>query len=163
MYISNSAILPRDWTAETLMQAHKSRPFNPSIAHVFYRAGYIEAWGRGIEKICEACRELGAPDPEYTVLGDDITVKFTALVAPKTSGPKTPNRHDGGLSGGLDDGLENKILELISREDTITVADLARRLSVSKRTTERSVKMLREQGKLERVGGNRHGHWEIKE
>ena len=97
------------------------------------------------------------------MLGDDITVKFTALAVPKTSGPKTPNRHDGGLGGGLDDGLENKILELISREDTITVAVLARRLSVSKRTTERNIKTLRERGTLIRVGSKRYGHWEIKE
>ena len=78
MYISNSCILPRDWTEDTLLQPHKSIPFNPSIANVFYRAGYIESWGRGIQKIFEACREVDAPDPEYTILGDSITVKFTA-------------------------------------------------------------------------------------
>lgn len=53
MYISNNCILPKNWTVDTLMKPHKSEPFNPSIAHVFYRAGYIEAWGRGIQKICE--------------------------------------------------------------------------------------------------------------
>ena len=74
MYISNNCILPKNWTVDTLMKPHKSEPFNPSIAHVFYRAGYIEAWGRGIQKICEACQELGTPEPEYRVLGDDITV-----------------------------------------------------------------------------------------
>ena len=79
MYISNSCILPRGWTVETLMGAHKSIPFNPSIANAFYRAGYIEAWGRGIQKVQESCKKLGSPAPEYTVLGDDLTVKFTAL------------------------------------------------------------------------------------
>ncbi len=39
-------------------------PFIPSIANVFYRAGYIEAWGRSIQKICDSCRELGTPDSE---------------------------------------------------------------------------------------------------
>lgn len=43
MYISNNCILPKNWTVDTLMRPHKSEPFNPSIAHVFYRAGYIEA------------------------------------------------------------------------------------------------------------------------
>ncbi|MDE6728247.1 MAG: hypothetical protein K2J80_09970 [Oscillospiraceae bacterium] len=48
MYISNNCASPREWTIDTLLHPHKSIPFNPSIANVFYRAGYIEAWGRGI-------------------------------------------------------------------------------------------------------------------
>ena len=76
MYISNNCVLPRDWTVYTLLQLHKSIPFNPSIANVFYRAGYIEAWGRGIQKIFESCNELGLPAPQYKQLGDDLTVKF---------------------------------------------------------------------------------------
>lgn len=34
------------------------------IAHVFYLAGFIESWGRGIEKICQACRGENVPLPE---------------------------------------------------------------------------------------------------
>ena len=40
--ISNSCILPEGWTIDTLMETHDSRPYNPDIANVFYRAGYIE-------------------------------------------------------------------------------------------------------------------------
>lgn len=94
MYISNNCILPKNWTVETLMEPHKSEPFNPSIANAFYRAGYIEAWGRGIQKICEACRELGTADPEYTARGDDLTVKFTALESAKISDPKIPKHQE---------------------------------------------------------------------
>ena len=49
--ISNRCILPEGWTTETLMQPHDSMPYNPGIANVFYRAGYIETWGHGIQKI----------------------------------------------------------------------------------------------------------------
>jgi len=55
MYISNDCVFPSDWTADTLMQRHRSRPYNPSIANAFFRAGYVESWGRGIQKICESC------------------------------------------------------------------------------------------------------------
>lgn len=34
--------------------------------------------GAGIQKICEACQKHGIPEPEYSVLGGDITAKFTA-------------------------------------------------------------------------------------
>lgn len=40
-------IFPEGWTVETLMAPHDSVPYNPDIANVFYRAGYIEHWGRG--------------------------------------------------------------------------------------------------------------------
>ncbi len=56
MIISNTCILPDGWTVDTFMQTHNSRSYNPDIAGVFYRAGYIERWGRGIEKICNACK-----------------------------------------------------------------------------------------------------------
>lgn len=157
MYISNSCILPRDWTVQTLMQTHRSVPYNPSIANAFYRAGYIEAWGRGIQKIMEACRELGTPDPEYTVLGDDLTVKFTALKSALEQTPNPPIRHIGGLDG----GLAEKILEIMMESPTITQSELAEKLTVSLRTLQRAIKELKSAGIIARVGGNRFGHWEI--
>ena len=78
MFISNSCILLSGWDVESLLQPHRSVPFNPAIANTFYRAGYIETWGRGIQKIYESCKELGVPAPEYSIVGEDITVKFTA-------------------------------------------------------------------------------------
>ncbi|MGO9471649.1 MAG: ATP-binding protein [Isosphaeraceae bacterium] len=39
---------------------HPSRSFNPDIATAFFRAGMIEAWGRGIQRVLEACH---APNP----------------------------------------------------------------------------------------------------
>lgn len=90
MYISNACVFPSDWTTENLMKIHNSRPYNPDLVGTFYRAGYIKAWGRGIQKICEACEEIGAPIPEYTLLGDDLTVKFSALESIDISNSKTP-------------------------------------------------------------------------
>lgn len=88
MYISNSSLLPFGWTAETLLETHSSKPFNPDIARVFYRAGYIESWGRGIQKICDACKNLGTDGPVYIVHGEDIMVKFHALQSAKVAEPK---------------------------------------------------------------------------
>ena len=66
------------WTVESLLVNHPSRPFNPNIANVFYLVGFIESWGRGIEKICEACKSDDLQIPEFTVNTSDIMVKFTA-------------------------------------------------------------------------------------
>lgn len=51
---------------------------NYRIERVFYCAGYIESWGRRIQKICDACKNFGANDPVYPVHGEDIMVKFHA-------------------------------------------------------------------------------------
>ena len=157
MYISNSCILPRDWTVETLMQSHRSVPFNPSIANAFYRAGYIEAWGRGIQKIMEACHELGTPDPEYTVLGDDLTVKFTALDSSVVTGSKSPKDQ----LDTLDDTLAERILEVLKDKPTETQAELAKALKVSVASIKRTIKDLSDSGAITRKGGKRFGYWEI--
>jgi len=43
MFVSNCSMLPFGWTVETLLGSHTSKPYNPDIARVFYRAGYIES------------------------------------------------------------------------------------------------------------------------
>ena len=64
------------WSVETLMKRHRSLPHNPLIANGFFRAGYVETWGHGIEKICEACEKHGVPLPEYVLHPEDIMMTF---------------------------------------------------------------------------------------
>ena len=75
--------------------------------------------------------------------------------------PKTQNRQSGGLSGGIDGGLVERILALIRSNASITVQEIAETLEVPKRTLEREMKKLRSSGRIIRVGGNRYGHWKI--
>ena len=105
MIISNSCILPEGWTIDTFMEPHDSKLYNPDIANVFYRAGYIEHWGRGIQKICDACKELGAELPRYELIGRGLRVHFKALESALIDPPKAPNRQNVGKDVGLDGGL----------------------------------------------------------
>ena len=61
----NPGDLPENWTLKKLLGKHPSCPFNPLLANAFFRAGYIESWGRGIEKIHRECREHGIEPPVY--------------------------------------------------------------------------------------------------
>lgn len=162
MIISNSCILPEGWTVDTLMEPHNSRPYNPDIANVFYRAGYIEHWGRGIQKICDACKELGAELPVYELVGNGLRVHFKALESALIDESKTPNRQDVGKDVGLEVGLAEKIIDLILDNSEIKMSEMAEKLAVTTRTIEREMKKLRESGRVERVGGKRYGHWEVK-
>ncbi len=44
-----------------------SKPYNPKLANAFFKSGMIEAWGRGFEKIKEACRAYNGSLPEYEI------------------------------------------------------------------------------------------------
>ena len=75
MYIWNDGVMPAELSStEKLFQPHSSKPFNPKLAGVFFKSGMIEAWGRGFEKIREACENEGAPLPEYQILSYGVMV-----------------------------------------------------------------------------------------
>jgi ATP-dependent DNA helicase RecG len=51
--IWNPAVLPEGWRLKDLLGEHASLPYNPHVANAFFRAGEIEAWGRGLQRIFE--------------------------------------------------------------------------------------------------------------
>ena len=131
VYISNDCVFPVGWTVET--------------------------WGRGIEKICEACKKHGVPMPEYTLHLEDIMVKFTPLM-----GAKVPKGQNGTLDGTLNGTLEEKILFMIKKNPHITQSQIALMIDCSERKVKRLMKMMQEDGMIERVGGRRSGQWIVK-
>ncbi len=159
MFVSNCSMLPFGWTAETLLGTHTSKPYNPDIARVFYRAGYIESWGRGIQKICDACKNLGVDEPEYIVHGEDIMVKFKALQSAKALNLKASKPQ----GDALNDALGDKLMMLLKNNPYLTQKEMVEILSVSRATVQRLIKKLDDERKLERVGGKRYGYWVIHE
>ncbi|MNP95913.1 Divergent AAA domain protein [compost metagenome] len=72
--IWNEGLLPEGMDFESLKHHHISRPRNPLIADVCFKAGYIDSWGRGTLKIYEACKEMGLPEPVITSMDGGILV-----------------------------------------------------------------------------------------
>lgn len=62
--IWNEGFLPEGLSLEALKRQHPSRPRNPIIADVCFKGGYIDAWGRGILKMINVCKQAGLPEPE---------------------------------------------------------------------------------------------------
>lgn len=145
--ISNRCVLPEGWTTETLMGPHDSIPFNPDIAGVFYRAGYIEQWGRGIRKICDACRELGVELPVYEIRGSSLRVHFKALESAliDQEAPKSDQERDqeGGRRDQVHDHVPEedvlwgervgRLMEVLG-DEALSALELMERLGVSHRT-----------------------------
>ena len=74
--IWNEGQLPEDWTVDKLLHEHSSRPYNPDIANAFFRSGYVESWGRGIEIMTEQCSMAKLPPPIITNEGRDFLIVF---------------------------------------------------------------------------------------
>ncbi len=72
----NDGQLPDNWTIHNLLKKHASKPYNPDIANTLFRSGYIESWGRGIEKMINYCLDAGIPAPKYSFEGSDFLVEF---------------------------------------------------------------------------------------
>ena len=74
--ITSTGSLHFGLTPEKLFVNHQSRPWNPLIAHAFYRRGIIEEWGRGTIEIANALIEAKLPPPEIQDSSGSVTVRF---------------------------------------------------------------------------------------
>jgi hypothetical protein len=72
--------LPAGITPDDLACEHDSIQRNPIIAEVFYRAGLIEKWGRGTNRVIAQCREAGIAPPEFQEVAGSTVVTFRVQV-----------------------------------------------------------------------------------
>jgi len=79
----NPGHLPEGVTIEMIVQEHYSYHRNPKVADIFYRAGLVERYGSGIERIITAFRDAGMPVPTFasTPLGFTLTMRMDTLSA----------------------------------------------------------------------------------
>ena len=175
--IRNAALLPPDWAAvETGML---SRPHNPLIAQTFFRAGMIEAWGRGIRQIAEHCREAGNPVPIWTrEPGSVLCLRFpfsrayltaasdsrgaadadtTPRAIPAT--PTTPTTPTTPVATPAT--ARERILALLTAEPDLTQRLLAERVGLTRDGVKYHMKKLRAAGTVRRVGTGKAARWEV--
>lgn len=72
---------PAGITPDILTREHPSVQRNPLIAEVFNRAGLIECWGRGTNRVITMCKTAGIPSPEFSECGSFAVVTFRVDVA----------------------------------------------------------------------------------
>ena len=80
--ITNPGDLHFGITPEMLARPHESRPWNPIIANVFYRAGIIERWGMGTLNIIDWCTENDNPPPAWSEQAGSVYVTFLPAALP---------------------------------------------------------------------------------
>lgn len=87
---------PTGITSDMLTRRHLSILRNPIIADIFHRAGLIEQWGRGTNRVVEMCRKVRIAPPLFQEIGPFAVVTFrvrvgrTAQVAPQVTPQVAP-------------------------------------------------------------------------
>ena len=99
--ITNPGALHFGITPEKLTRPHESRPWNPIIANVFYRAGIIERWGSGTLNIIDWCAENGNPAPTWSEQAGSVYVTFKPAVLPDVFLERPQARDEAGTKSAL--------------------------------------------------------------
>ncbi|SEP83833.1 Winged helix-turn-helix DNA-binding [Lachnospiraceae bacterium NE2001] len=131
------------------------------VSKCFLSPGYIERWGRGIEKICDACKELGTELPVYELRGNSLRVHFKALQSALIKDSKVSKDQSDTMDDTLGDTLADKIIVLIKENPRIKQEEIAEAVKVSVPSVKRTMKILSDKGRIVRKDGKRYGYWEV--
>ena len=115
---------------------------NKQIATLFKEAGIIEKYGSGIKRILESMMSYGLPDPLF----EEIQNGFRVIVFKTTQ--KTTTR--------------DQLIELLRENRKMTRNEIALILGKSQNTIKEHLSRLKSEGRVERVGSDRDGYWEVK-
>ena len=135
-------------------------PKNPVIASVFKEIGWAEELGSGVRNIVKYSKVYSGTTPEF-IDGDVFKTKISLNEA---------NRSDGGVNGGVNGGvsggvklseINREVLECIKGNGEFSAEQIAEKIKRGKRTVERAIKSLKEQGIIERNGSNKTGSWKV--
>ena len=141
----------------------------------WYDAGFVEKFGTGIPKMLNACRMDGNPEPEYKVYEKSLSLIFKPsekymLLVSQLYGRNDIETYQNAnvVDNVVDDnqamdahGRRKRLMELISANASISIAELALIMAVTKRTVDRDFAWLKERGYISREGNSKKGYWKI--
>ncbi len=140
----NPGHLPEGITVDMLVKEHYTYHRNPKVADIFYRAGLIERYGSGVERIIAAFCDAGMPPPEFSSmpLGFILTMRKDML--------DESSLREMGLN-------DRQVLAVkwIKEKGSITSGEYRSLTGISATMALKDLKVLINLGILERVGASR--------
>ncbi len=153
-----------------MFEKHYSKPYNPLIAQTFFKAGFIESWGRGFEKIKNECEICKVPLPNIEINNDGVMIKCipskTYMEVLNSMNVKKNDNFTDYFTNNFTDNftkIQIRILEIVKNEPYISQAKLSEKIGVSKRTITTNMNNLQKKQILKRIGNNKSGYWEIQQ
>ena len=166
----NYGLLPKELTPADLMKKHSSFPRNHNIANVFYKAGFVETWGRGFKKIKEEFERVNLPLP---IMAENCG-GVLATIQRKTIEDVIAERGNNnvGVNVGVNVGnlsetnltdRQRIIISIIKSNPSITAKQMSVTLSVTLRTIERDLSVMQKAHVIRHEGSDKSGVWVVLE
>lgn len=141
LIVSNPGKLPENWTPRNLRIEHKSIPFNPDIARVFFLRKLMDQLGIGTQRVIWECKQLGAKPPSWRVEGGIVSVTLFRAPEPAAEDVLT--------------GRQAEFVKSLKPEEEFKTADYVTATGVSQRQARRDLSELEDRGIIERCGKGR--------
>lgn len=156
----NEGKLPEGINQEKLFAEHASQPRNRNIANAFYKAGFIETWERGINKIRQGLKKMRLPEPtiENHVSGTLIIIYRNGDVNGTNDTNNVGNMSETNLTE-----RQRFILSTIKANPFVTGKEMSETLSVTQRTIERDLAAMQKAGIIRHEGKVNAGVWVVLE
>ena len=143
-------------------------PYNPDIANTFFRAGEIEAWGRGIDRIITACKNDGFSTPEFRCDASGIWTTFKFEYPERATTQYDQDTTQKTIQKAIQKAIQNlseqqeAILSFLKEHPKATRKEISESLpNITEDGVKYNLSRLQELGLLERVGGRKQGYWQI--
>lgn len=181
--IWNDGELPEKITPENIEDVHASYPRNKNLAFAFYKAGFIESWGRGWKKICDGFVAAGLPKPTIESIQGGVLVTFQRnnVNLKMTDGTLINSQNDSQTGVETKEGkhsenivesivesiveklptMRGRILKIVWKNPYASAQSISEEVGIAPRNVQEHLRKLQQQGIIRRVGPNKGGHWEF--
>ena len=133
---------------------------NPILANVMAQLDYMEKRGSGLTRICNETQALDGYKDELKPIFKSTSTQFQTIIFASSD-----NQNVGDFVGDMSETKlterQQKILCLIKELPTISAKQMSETLSVTTRTVERDLSLMKKAGILKREGKDNDGVWVI--
>ena len=133
---------------------------NPILANVMSQLDYMEKRGSGLTRICNETKSLDGYREDLKPVFKSTPTQFQTTIYASVETLNVGD-HDGDVSEIKLSDRQRKIVNLIIMSPTISARQMSETLSVSQRTVEREISVLKALGVLKREGKDNDGMWII--
>ena len=133
---------------------------NPILANVMAQLDYMEKRGSGLTRICNETQALDGYKDELKPVFKSTPTQFQTIIF-ASSDKQNVGDFVGDISEMKLTERQQKILNLIKESPTISAKQMSETLSVTTRTIERDLSLMKKAGILKREGKDNDGVWVI--
>jgi len=162
--IQSPGMFPFGMTLDSF-KAGVSQVRNPVIAQVFHRLEIMERWGSGWQRISEACKEGGYPEPEWQEPGMCTRVVFRPHPEVRASVPVNV-----GINDAVNDAVnalslnerQRWFIQQLQAGRNVNSEDIVEHWKIGIATAKRDIISLRKNALIEFVGPPKTGRYQLK-